>query len=225
MNTGRHSWNRTSRQAGFTLAECLVVVVVLLLLGAVLMPFGIHTVSNARELGLMQQGTQMYKAIFSKVLDDPKERGNEFPTSTNGFTTSTQFFVHLVTNRTLNVDFGFFTGPGLTRYKTTDPNAFKADGNAWNVVLDVEKSTANAPYMLTRNLLRTHAELPTKSGLLNPAMLGEPDGAPRLSFHDQAGVVITKAGTGNLLKAEAFAENRSASALNPTTDRLPILHP
>jgi prepilin-type N-terminal cleavage/methylation domain-containing protein len=229
MSTRRHSRNRTSRQAGFTLVECLVVVVVLLILGAVLMPFGIHAVSNSRELGLMQQGTQMYKAIFSKVLDDPNDEASAFPTSTNGFTTSTQFFVHLVTNRTLTVDFTFFGGPGprsgLARYKTTDPNAFKADGNAWNVVLDVQKSAANAPFMMSRNLLRTHAELPTKSGLLNPGMLGEPDGAPRLSFHDEAGVVITKAGMGYLLKAEAFTENRSASALNPTPDRLPILHP
>lgn len=89
MNTYHRLSPTISSRAGFSWVELLVVLVILVVLLAVL----IQTITTGTPAppanSMMHQGTQMYKAIFSKVLDDPNAGGELFPATTNGFTTST----------------------------------------------------------------------------------------------------------------------------------------
>jgi type II secretory pathway pseudopilin PulG len=215
-----------SNRRGFTRRECLVVISILGLLTAVLIPW----VASARKTKIAEYnvkgGVGMYKAIFSKVLDDPDSPGELFPSATKGFTSSTQYFVHLVTNRTLHVSFDFFSGPGLPRYSTDDPAQFKADGNQWSVVLDVQEEVADYPFLLHRNLLPAATNVPPKSAALTLDMLGETGKGRKLDFNTHSATVITRAGSGFLLKRKDFTgAPGSMSRLHPSDVIKPILRP
>jgi type II secretory pathway pseudopilin PulG len=226
MNTRRHSRNRTSRQAGFTLGECLVVVLILVILVVVLLPTFTQALTTPPVQNQRQAGTQIYKAILTKVLDNPDAGGIEFPSSTNGFTTSTQYFIHLVTNGTVNVDFTFFSGPGLPRYQTSNSAAFKGNGNAWSVVLDVSDENSSYPFLISRNLLPADSNVPPQTAALTPAMLGERGSGKKLEFNSAFAVVITKAGSNFLIKEKEFTgAPGSMVRVNPTDVSKPILRP
>ena len=49
-------------------------------------------------------------------------------------TTSTEYFINLVTSGVMTVSFDFFSARGLAAYKSSSASDFKADGNAWNLV-------------------------------------------------------------------------------------------
>lgn len=132
----------------------------------------------------------------------------------------------MVTNQTLNVEFSYFTGKGLPKHRTTNPAQFKPDGNAWSVVLDVRDEIASYPFLLSRNLLPAATNVPPQSAALTLAMLGETGKGRKLEFNTKAGVVITKAGTGFLIKQRDFTGVAgSMSRLNSTDVSKPILRP
>jgi hypothetical protein len=177
---------------------------------------------DSRPHGMSDQGTQMYKAIRYKMLDDPDAGGTPFPTSADGFTSSTEYFTSLVTSRVLPVDFSFFTGPGLPRYKTMDPTQFKPDGNAWSVVLDVGDKPDNTPFMICRNFLPGRTSIVTRADTFDPSMLGEKDARHKLEFDERRIYVVTKGGKGFFINAKDLTD---LSRFNPTDHALPLLRP
>jgi hypothetical protein len=225
MNLTRCPSQSAPRRAAFTLVECLVVLVILFVLVAVLLP-SFDVGHSSPGGGQMQQGVQLYKAIFASVLEDPDSGASQFPTSTDGFATSTHYFIQLVTNGTVKTDFSFFSGPGLEKFRTSDPAQFKSDGNAWSVVLDVKEGIASYPFLLSRNLLPAATSLPPRTAALTLDMLGEKGKGRKLEFNTSAAAIITKAGTGFVLKKKditAFAGRMES--LNPTDVSHPILRP
>jgi type II secretory pathway pseudopilin PulG len=225
MNLTRCPIQPAAPRAAFTLVECLVVLAILFVLMAVLLPsFDVgHSSPRADQ---MQQGVHVYKAIFASVLADPDSGASQFPTSTDGFATSTHYFIQLVTNGTVKADFSFFSGPGLEKYRTSDPAQFKSDGNAWSVVLDVKEGIASYPFLISRNLLPGATTLPPRTAALHPDMLGETGNGPQLEFNTSGAVLITKAGTGFVLKKkDCTATEGSMKQLNPTDASHPIIRP
>ncbi|MDA3874744.1 MAG: prepilin-type N-terminal cleavage/methylation domain-containing protein, partial [Kiritimatiellae bacterium] len=110
---------------GFTLKELIVVLVllgVLILIGAPIYTYA----GNQRFEKAMLRGMGIYKALFSGLVDLPPEQFRryevvgEFPQTPNSphdpFTTvtnSNEYFVHLVTNGILSVEWSYFSGPGV----------------------------------------------------------------------------------------------------------------
>jgi prepilin-type N-terminal cleavage/methylation domain-containing protein len=215
---------------GFTLVELLVVIAILAILIAVLLPTVTQALAESRANGMMQQGVQMYKAIFAQVLDNPDAGSSQFPSGEDVIETSTDYFKSLVEDEVLKVDFSFFSGPGMNKMRTTDPELFKDDMNAWNVTMDVQDRIASFPFVFSRNYLSAGAStIPNAEGKLKVEDLGDQN-APkstepgrenktmRLDFDKNAVVVITKAGTGFLIKRKDFEDEddpNSASKFNP----------
>lgn len=226
MNLSRCPSQPAVPRAAFTLVECLVVLVILVILVAVLLPTITPGHPSSPASDQMQQGVQLYKAIFANVLDDPDAGASQFLSSTNGYATSTQYFVHLVTNGTVKADFSFFSGPGLEKVRTSDPAQFKSDRNAWSVVLDVKDEIASYPFLTSRNLLPAATAVPPRTAVLTRDLLGETGKGRKLEFNTSGAAVITKAGTGFVLKKQhCTAIAGSMERLNPTDASHPILRP
>lgn len=214
----------TRGRTAFTLVECLVVVVIFFILVAVMLPSVVDALPETRVNGLMQQGIQIYKATYGCNLGGYVD--GYFPTSDREFASSTQYFVHLVTNRHLQADFAFFTGPGLDGLRHINPAQFKPGDNAWSVVLDVDDQPSDFPLLISRNLLPAATSVPPQSAALTPAMLGETGKGRKLDFNTQGGVVITKAGTGFITKKADFTGlPGSMKRLNPSDVSKPLLRP
>ena len=111
----------------------------------------------------------------------------------------------------------------MTKMKTTDETLFKDDMNAWNVVLDVDDRIASFPFLFSRNYLAGETTVPPPTGLLDINKLGDPNPPKstepgktsrtmKLDFDKNAVVVITKAGTGFLIKKRDFENTDDANS-------------
>jgi hypothetical protein len=213
---------RRRNDAGFTRRDLLAVVLVLgmlALLVAIMTPVWLRNMRQAHAQQLMRQGGEMYRAIFPKEADGAQ--GARLPAAKEEFHNSSQYFVHLVTNGTLKVDFSFFSGPGLARYHTGDPSAFRQDGNAWSVVEDTADAPAAAALFMSRNLLSDHRYLPTGRTVIPEKDMLEQGPGKKLTFNGRTVVVVTRAGAAWIsLKRELPVQS-----LNPDDAERRILHP
>lgn len=144
------------RNSGFTLIELLVVIAIIAMLAAILVPAVNKALDSAAMVQTVSNGSNIYKSAFAGQMDDyvisgsaawPAVDANDGPT----FSSSTDYFINLVTSEVMSVSYDFFSAKGLKAYKTSEASQFKSDGNAWKLVLGLEKCKEGYPFLFTRN--------------------------------------------------------------------------
>ncbi len=194
-------WLRKVQIMGFTLVELLVAIAIIALLAALLFPAVQGAMLRARATQVLSNGRQLWTALFADMTDPLKLGGGslafQYPKSTGSgltYDNSTDYFIYLVTNRVVAVNFSFFAAPGLTPADSDDPGDFEADNNAWCVVADLKEEFSDSlPLFFTRNLsMSTLSDSPTLDGSENP-------------FGARFMVSISKGGSGQLYDPQRLA--------------------
>jgi prepilin-type N-terminal cleavage/methylation domain-containing protein len=210
---------------GFTLIELLVVIAIIAILASILVPAVSKALLNGRLIQMMNNGRNIYTALFAKEMDDAvlmKQApypisGASLDESNRVFTTSTEFFRWVVKAGIMNVDFSFFSGPNVPAISGTDPTTFNPENNAWCVSSDIGEGTPDGvPFFFTRNLQITklNDSLSDLATVL-PKLVGTRANTP---FQDKAIVVTYKGGSS--LKLEANDVAGSFSKVGSTNDVL-----
>ena len=200
---------------GFTLIELLVVVAIISILAALLFPAVQGALLRARLTQMLNNGVQIQRAIFQKITDLAVVTGQlsfEYPKTTE-WSSSTDYWKCLITNRTLLVDCSFFAGGGVPAQK--DIGTFGADNNAWCIVGDLKEASLDTlPMIFTRNLDIGALQSVTEANLTDDNPFGR-----------RGLVMVTKGGAGSVLdsetlNAQTFYVGEGANAANN-----PVLRP
>jgi prepilin-type N-terminal cleavage/methylation domain-containing protein len=215
------------KRSAFTLIELLVVIVIIGILLAVLFPAIAGALRDAKANALLQQGSNFAKAILTTDIQGNFD-GDVYPssTSTNTFTTSTDYFEYVIEREVISgQDFSLFGGAGAPPIRTTDKTKFNGRNNAWNVVVDVRTSTSDTtPLIFSRNL--EIAKLP--DGVANTENLRDlltNTTDSQLAFATTHLVVVTKSASGNAVLQAKDLGVGNANKLNPTNKLLDVLKP
>ena len=100
----------------------------------------------------VSNGANIYKATFASQMETLVLGGDQPVWPQKGqYRTSTEYFIELVESGTLNVTYDFFAAPGLPHARSSDPRDFKAENNAWRMVLGLDNAPAGTPFLFTRN--------------------------------------------------------------------------
>ena len=219
----------------FTLIELLVVIAIIAILASILIPVVTSALDDAKIANMRDTGVGIYKSIFAADADDPVFGGNTvvWPGSrdTNSWQNSNDYFVHLLREDFIESDFSLFSGPGLLKIKDTNAVEFVKDANAWGVTLDVANKNASIPFLFSRNVDATGDLLPKASSkepllsLITPEDALPPEAGRILKFHEKAVVVISKGGSGLIIKKKNLTAGDTIKNFNPTDRDLPILLP
>lgn len=191
---------------GFTLIELLVVISIIAILAAVLTPAVTDALTRGKMTGVMNNGRSIYLSLFAKDTEDPVfQTGSPFPKSVGKgggvfeYANSTDYFKWVVTSGVMNVDYSFFSAPGITPYRGTDPAQFLAPNNAWCMSADVSDATPDGtPLLFTRNL----NIMSTDETDLRDKMRSDVN-----PFGNKGVVVVTKGGTAFVLKKDYIDDN------------------
>lgn len=207
-------WRRVNVRA-FTLIELLVVIAIIAILAAVLTPAVTDALTRGKMTGVMNNGRSIYLSLFAKDTEDPVfNTGSPYPNSVGSsggafeFDNSTDYFIYVITNKIMNVDFSFFSAPGILPAKSTDEADFTDINNAWCITADIGDSTPDgAPLLFTRNLniMSTDDDLTTALSDKDP-------------FGKKGVVVVTKGGSSMSLKGDTLVDN--FNSVNSTNDVL-----
>lgn len=228
------------QKTGFTLIEMLVVIAIIALLAAILVPAVTRALESANRTRLIANGTGIYKSVFAQIADVQDSLygsgGVPFPSSTGTtpdefkFTNSNDYFVYLVANDILPVNWAYFTATGIpgAKGKYTDAASatdFKMENNTWLVIEDLKVDDSGTPFLITRNL-GGNADLTTAGSITkldpNGTTTKIPDaslvGAP---YEDRALVIVRMGGAGEAM----LGKNITWNNINPSEDDNSMLLP
>ncbi len=200
-------------RSGFTLIELLVVISIIAILAAVLTPAVTDALTRGKMTGTMNNGRSIYLSLFAKDTEDPVfQSGSPFPKSTDAYQNSTEYWRYVVTNGIMNVDYSFFSAPGIEPYKGTVAATFLPKNNAWCISQDMSDATPDgAPFLFTRNLV------------IDRTMPGPFDAQIQAGvnpYGTKGVVMVTKGGSAMTLKKDYLNAN-----FNPPTNDVPVLRP
>ncbi len=160
-------WKRI-KSKGFTLVELLVVIAIIGILVSIVMPAITNALTRGKLTQMAANGRNLIQALMgeetgsiymSQAVVWPIS-GSSTKVEDGIFDSSTDYFAWLVTNDIMNVNFNFFSGPGVPAAPTPKDFVGEGTGNrkkgfftAWCIAGDVGPSTAETcPVLLTRNL-------------------------------------------------------------------------
>ncbi|WFB36908.1 prepilin-type N-terminal cleavage/methylation domain-containing protein [Kiritimatiellota bacterium B12222] len=232
---------KQTQKKGFTLIEMLVVIAIIALLAAILVPAVTRALESANRTKLIANGTGVYKAVFAEIADVqaslyggstvalPLSSTNTLDANLQ-FDNSNEYFVYLVTNDILSVNWSYFAGNKIPaaagKYDTDDAtsvNVFTRSSNVWIATADLGVDDTGAPFLITRNLgnppnLTSDGTITALNATYSGEAAPEVGGAP---YDDRALVVIRIGGSGEAM----LGKNIKWKNLNPGKENNPLLQP
>lgn len=127
--------------------------VLLPLLAAILLPAISRASTQAGMIATVANGANIYRSFMAGQMNNAAvaESNASLWPQKGEYRTSTEFFIHLVESGMMTVTYDFFAAPGIPPAKTMDPNGFKAENNAWRLVLGLDKAPEGTPFLFSKN--------------------------------------------------------------------------
>ena len=198
---------------GFTFAA----IVPLAMLTAILLPAFVKAHTTAAMVQTVSNGHNIYLSAFAGLDNSPVTGDDGIPPfpKVGQYNSSTEYFIDLVTSGVITVSYDFFAARGIPGAKSTNPVDFKAENNAWCVVLGLEDAPEDTPFMFTRN----YAPDALQAGD-DPLVL-----TPDPPFGKDGLVVVLKNGAAFYLKKNQLKNSLFNPAQIPSGTNLVILRP
>lgn len=186
------------------------------LVAVIVLPAVEQATASAEQAQTVANGANIYKSVFAAQINN-LVLGNSQPEwpKKGQYRTSTEFFIELVESGILPVTYDFFAAPGLPPACSNDPRDFKAENNAWRMVLGLDNAPEGTPFLFTRNC--------------DPKTLCAGDGPIVLNdeppFGKRGMVVVLKGGSAFFLKGDQLRNSFFNPAETPSDVGLEIIGP